>query len=345
MTSQLLIEMPAEGAARLITLSLLEELSQYASAMVADPPNSSRYLIPYRAAVRRLRSCIVLYADALGSSIPRKAQRRLRALCDAAERLHRAEVQVAWCARHAAVPQQVDEVAVSSDGVRAAAWLSDRLGRRRDRALRLLLRAQADARPVRRIAKRLGVYTTAVRLDTVPTSHSFARMTSDQLIANADALGAAMRTARTAGSHTELRRALRSAEQLAYLLEPLRAYADIEEPSMRIVELRAALDQLDRAMVTGRAIMRGGRRVAALSAAEILRSAMWGPSEVAVPHDSNNGRAQPTAADLQRGLLVLAQALHDESARSFARLSHVWQESGGDAFIERVTAIAAELQA
>jgi len=343
MTSQLLIEMPAEGAARLITLSLLEEVSQYASATAADPRNSSRYAVAYRAAVRRLRACVALYADVLDDSVSRKTRRRLRALGNAAERLHRADVQVAWCARHIAVPEQLDPTGGFTH-TRAAAWLSERVGRRRDRALRLLLRAQKDSRPLRRIAKRLGVYTTAVRLDSVPSSQSFAHMTSEQLIVNADALGSAMRTAQSAGSHAELRRAHQAAERLAYLLEPLRAYADIEEPSARIAALRAALGELEKAMMVGRAIVRGGRRVAAMDAQDRLGSAIWG-SHAGLPTETSNGRPQVSGEDLQRGLLMLAQELHDEATRSFAALGVAWEESGGDAFVERITGLAGILQA
>ena len=74
----------------------------------------------------------------------------------------------------------------------------DRLDGRRERALRVLLeRAQSDTRPLRRIAKRLGVYTTAVRLDAVSVAASRSRgMTSDHAHrSNADALGAAMQAA------------------------------------------------------------------------------------------------------------------------------------------------------
>ena len=345
MTSQLLIEMPAEGAARLLTLSLLEELSQYAAGTASDPRLTIRHAAAYRAGVRRLRSCIVLYADALDDGVTRKARRRLGSLSNAAERFHRADVQFSWCSARVSTPVHAAGVGVPGDGARAAVWLCDRIERRRERAVRALHRAQSDGRPLRRIAKRLGVYTTAVRLDAIQTSHSFARMTSDQLIANADALGTALRTARGAGSHAELRRALRSAERLTYLLEPIRAYADTDEPSARVIELRTVLDRLDGAAIVGRAIVRGGRRVAALHAQEVLRTAIWPAGELPAIAETGNGRAPVTQADLQRGLLVLAEELRDEAAREYETLSRVWEESVGQEFLERVAAIAGELRA
>ena len=340
MTAQLLIEMPAEGAARLITLSLLEQLSQYAATSAAngDGPHPPQHVAPYRAAVRRLRACLMLYADALGDSVPRKARRRLRELGDAAERLHRADVQLTWLARRGPAPG-TDTAGLPGDGARAAIWLSDRIVRRRQRALRALLRTQRDVRPLRRIAKRLGVYTTAVRLDAEVMQQSFARMTSDQLLIHTDALGSAMRTTSAAISRAELRRALQAVEHVAYLLEPLRTHADVEALSERVTVVRAALERLHHTIIVGRAIVRGGRRVGALHAAAALQEAIWGLSPPVA-----NGRPPATPADLQRGLLVLAESLHDEVARSLEALTASWEQSGADEFIERLVSIAAQLQ-
>src|SRR6476659_7351922 len=77
-TSQLLVEMPAQSAARLLTLSLLEQLPQYAAALIsAAPLQSSRHVEGYGSIVRRLRASMALYYDALGDGVPRKARRRL----------------------------------------------------------------------------------------------------------------------------------------------------------------------------------------------------------------------------------------------------------------------------
>ena len=348
MTSQLLIEMPAEGAARLLTLSLLEQLSQYTTGSAfGDPRHVSRYAEPYRAAVRRLRACLTLYADALGDSVPRKGRRRVRRLVDASERLHRIDLQLAWVGRHLPQPGQRENAVPLGDGTRAATWLHERLAKRRERARRELDRAQTDARPLRRIAKRLGVYTTAVRLEAVPTQQSFARMTGDELLVRTDALGAAIRTTLAAGSHDELRRARQAAEQLGYLLEPLRAYADVEALSARVGELRAALDQLETKALVGRVIIRAGRRIAASQAGEALHAVIWPAPDVTPPLAAAppNSRVPSSPEELHRGLMVLAESLHDEAARAAEALRAAWQESGGNALIERVGALALELQA
>ena len=345
MTSQLLVEMPAEGAARLLTLSLLEQLPQYASATgLLHPQQASRYAAGYGATIRRLRASLTLYADALGDGIPRKARRRLRALQQAAERLYRADVQLAWCARHAPAPGHAESVGMVGDGARASMWLCDRIARRRERAGRLLQRTQSDSRALRRIAKRLGVYTTAVRLDSVTTQHSFARLTSDQIIAVAGTLGAAMKSVPGAGGEAALSDALRSAEHLVYLLDPLRAYADVEEPSARLRHLLALLERLDHAAIVGRAIVRSGRRVAAAHSGEVLNAAIWPSPEMASTERASNGKAPVSSADLTRGLLVLAEALHDEIAHALHELEAAWPPRALDQLIKDVVAVATRLR-
>jgi hypothetical protein len=74
------------------------------------------------------------------------------------------------------------------------------------------------------------------------------------------------------------------------LLEPIRAYADAED---------------------------------------VLRDAMW--SSQLVPTDgADDGRPHATPARLQRGLIVLAQTLHDEAVRSFDDVRAVSLSGGID---------------
>jgi len=347
MSSQLLIEMPAQSAARLLTLSLLEQLPQYASAVAsADPRQVSRYIAAYRSVVRRLRACLTLYGDALGDEVARKARRRLRTVTDAAERLYRADVQLAWCARHAPAPGHVDAVGLLGDGARASIWLCDRVGRRRERAVRLMQQVKSDSRPLRRIEKRLAVYTTAVRLDAVAPQQSFARMTGDQLIATVGALCDAIRTAQADGAEAALRSALRCAERLTYLLDPIRVFADVEQSSEHLYQLRALLEGLDRSSIVGRAIVRGGRRVAAANTGELLYATIWPtPDAAALVSNATNGRAPIALSDLQRGLVVMAERLHDEVARALHELGAAWPSAAIDRLASDIAAIAGRLRA
>ena len=188
------------------------------------------------------------------------------------------------------------------------------------------------------------MYTTDVRLDAVTAQQSFARLTSDQLIANADALGAALRAAHAAGERAALGRALRAAERLTYLLDPLRAYADVEAPTARLAELRVVLERLDQIEIVARALVRGGRRVAATQAGELLNAAIWPPAETPTSTVLANGRTPLSVPEVQRGIAVLAESLHDEVARALRELDTGWSSGGFEQLGNEVVAVAAGLK-
>jgi hypothetical protein len=188
------------------------------------------------------------------------------------------------------------------------------------------------------------VYTTDVRLDAISAQQSFARLTSDQLIANADALGAALRAVHAAGERAALGRALRAAERLTYLLDPLRAYADVEAPIARFGELRVVLERLDQIEIVARALVRGGRRAAAAQAGEQLTAAIWPPAETPTSAVLANGRAPPSVPEVQRGIMVLAESLHDEVTRALHQLDAGWSSAGFEQLANDVVAVAARLK-
>jgi len=149
------------------------------------------------------------------------------------------------------------------------------------------------------------------------------------------------------GSRSEaaVRSALRSTERLAYLLDPLRVYADVEEPIERLSQLRSPLERLHHATIVARAIVRGGRRVAAAHAGDVLASLVW-PTPDVPPNAiaTTNGHAPVAPADVHRGLLVLAEALHDEVAVGLHGLEASWPPSTVDQLANDVVVIATRLR-
>ena len=103
---------------------------------------------------------------------------------------------------------------------------------------------------------------------------------------------------------------------------------------------------LDHATIVARAIVRGGRRVAAAHAGDALASLIWPrPDAPAAPSlESTNGHAPVAPADVHRGLLVLAEALHDEVAGALQRLEALWPPSAIEQLANDVDAIAARLR-
>ncbi len=130
-----------------------------------------------------------------------------------------------------------------------------------------------------------------------------------------------------------------------YLLDPLRAYADVEEPSERLRHLLALLERLDHAAIVGRAIVRSGRRVAAAHSGEVLSAAIWpSPETASTEGGTSNGKAPVSSADLTRGLLVLAEALHDEIAHALHEMETAWPPQALNQLINSIIAVATRLR-
>jgi hypothetical protein len=91
--------------------------------------------------------------------------------------------------------------------------------------------------------------------------------------------------------------------------------------------------------------VRGGRRVAAAHTGELLYAAIWpSPEMPAAAGGAANGLTPISPADLQRGLVVLAEALHDEVARSLNELEAAWPPAMIEHLVNDITAIATRLR-
>lgn len=350
--------MPAEGAARLLTLSLLEQLSLHAAA-ANDPSNAASTVTvdAYRTVLNRLRRCITLYRDALGSSVPRKARRRLRNAAKAANGLRDVDLQLAWLARRsrpATSAQQADgQTDVAANGserlepsahqVIAAEWLTERLGRRRVAFASALERSQANTRPFRRFAKRLGVYRTAIRLNELQLSESFAALTGRQLLATMETLRGAITNLRGAGDRRALRRVRRSADHVVCLLEPIASHADATAYIERARTLRDDIDRLDVSAVIADALVEGGRRIGALHMARRLRATVWPRLSETRDTVADQRIESDRADDIARGLLSLAESLSDELAESFESFSTRWRTPEAEQFFGEIEYIATAL--
>lgn len=348
MAAQLLIDMPAEGAARLLTLSLLEQLSLHATAFreTAEATSVIRNDDGVRNAVNRLRGCVLLYREALGASVSRKARRRLRAVAKAANAVHAADIQIAWLAEvkqsgAAAEGNGAHEIVearptarVSAQGVLAAEWLRDRLHRERATTLLALQESLDENRPFRRFAKRLSVYTTAVRLDDMTVSRSFGALTGRQLTTAMQSLWPTLAGALEADDHRTVRRARRQVELLAYLLEPIRSAPDAADATDAVHALRAALAQLENLVAVAEPIVDGARRVGALHMTKRVRSIIWPRGSEIRDHASD---------EIAGGIVALAEVLRDDLAQARAVIAGRWTPPDLDALAAEVSRIAAAL--
>lgn len=340
MTQQLLIEMPAEGAASLLTLSLLEQLMQ-GHATSSDPTKASGPSSTFEGNLARLRGCMRIYSDALGDDIPRKARRHLRELSDIVRRLRQADTQLGWITRYLyASVDRTDDSTIGTDGRIAARWLNERVVRRR-RSERVFDRTRAASRPLKRLSKRLGVYRTAVRIDEMPTQRSFAALTGTEIISEATRLRDAFSALRMANDPRATRRALMAAAHVLYLIEPIRAYVDVDALSKEVQAVRAALQRLDDLAVVARVVIRGGRRIGSSFASEQLRSTLWPSRRVDAPADVDT-LAQLSA--VQRGLVVMATSLGNEMALASETFATSWLSERAGKLVDDIRRVGASLE-
>jgi hypothetical protein len=358
--SQLLIDMPAEGAVRLLMLSLLEQLSVSTAPHVTVPydvtPGTTSIARPgdaYRAVVNRLRGCLALYDETLAPSISRKVRRRLRLIAKLANARHDVNLQLAWLARAAAPGattgsdssgEPPNDARISGQATLAAMWLRDRLLRRHDRIALRLERVQEDARPLRRLAKRLGVYTTAIHLDEMKVSSSFSALTGQQLAAAVGPIRAAIADVRNGTDGRALRRLRRMADRVVYLLEPVSTSVDADRLTHNARELRDGLERLRESAVIADALIAAGRRIGALHMMSRMRRTVW-------PCDGRGGDARSSAMqnttvlpdEISPGLLSLGERLRDEWVSSFDEFSSRWIATDAEAFLGDAERVATAL--
>jgi len=336
---QLLIEMQAEPAARLLVRSLVEQISQMASPLadVSQGPPSIARLAAWRTATHRLSASVSLYAEALTDSVSRKSRRRLQGWSRQAERQQRAEVQLAWLRPFLpeAPASESDAVADPSDESAAAAWLTRRVVRKQLAAGTSLRRASRDATKLRDLVRSLGVYTTALRLDDMPQPRSFASLTGRLLREEGELAFKHARDIRP-GDSRSVRRACDVLRRIGYLLEPVRMHlSGASALSERLGELRTSIEQLVDLGTVANAILRAGRRAGALYMTSLLRTQLF---ETSKQESSEELEGATSTKDHRRGLLALAKKLNVEIIAAFERFGEAWTD-------DRINALAADLDA
>ena len=350
--------MPAEGAARLLALSLLEQLSL---AEMTPPGGNARGAIgrddAYRNTLNRLRACITLYGPALGASVSRKARVRLRSAAKAANTLHSLDVQLGWLSLRtqsaldsvesdngAAPGLAIDAAVRPSDRTLAVRWLRDRLARRHESATLVLQEAKANARPLRRLAKKLSVYTTAIRLDDMELSSSFGALTGRQLLGAIDTLRPALTRIDGMSGRRTLRRIRRDADHVVYLLEPVRA-SDAAHVAESARSLRDALERLEGYAIVADALVDGARRIGAVHMSAQVRTVVWPRVPDERPGNSGAFAPEPShlADEIGRGLVSLGESLHDELAPAFDDFAAQWLKPDADRIFDDITHLAVVL--
>ena len=167
------------------------------------------------------------------------------------------------------------------------------------------------------------MYTTAVKLDDMRQPQTFAELTAALLEAEATRASTLV-TGATLTNNRSARRALESAQRLAYLLEPVHMHLDDAAGVVNdLTELQADLARLATFASMANAITRAGRRAGALHMAASLRHALF-------------GRGPDADVDWRPELLSLAWRLRGELTSEFNAFAAKWQQSqrGADVVIQ-----------
>jgi CHAD domain-containing protein len=319
-----LLDLPAEEAARLIALELLDRTAD-AGRRLADPTDPMA-LHDFRVATRRLRSCLQGYRPELEGSVSRRLRRRLARLARATRRSRDLEVHQSWEREQAPSLSERQRV-----GLR---WHLARLEARRRRADRQVgeLVERRFARLEGRVRQRLERYRLRIERDPSRRRHEAAAVLGSRIRKLGGDLECRLGAVRTMSDARPAHRARIAAKRLRYLLEPIRSELDGVEPL--IADLRSLQDTLgelhdsrtQRSELVGELAEAGREHVRRLQAVVQAATSLQPGS--------------PDADDDPRpGLLALSERLEEREAEAFARLRVDWLAGAADDFFEAVTAV------
>lgn len=318
-----LLDLPAEEAARLIALALLDRTAEAAHRL--PDPTDPMALHDFRVATRRLRSCLQAYRPEIDGSLSPRLRRRLARLSRATGRSRDAEVHLAW--------EREQEPALSERQRAGLRWHLARLEACRQRADRRLAQQVAHrlARLEARFRRRLERYRLRIERDPSRRRHEAAAVLGSRIRKFGGDLECRLGAVRTMIDEAPAHRARIAAKRLCYLLEPIRTEVDGVEPLIgKLRDLQDALGEL-RDSRTQRVVMLRDLDKAGREHERRLDAAI---------HDmSESADAGEDADDPRPGLLALAERLEEREAEAFARLRADWLAGAADGFFEAVTAV------
>jgi len=316
-----LLDLPAEEAARLIALALLDRTAEAARRLL-DPTDPTA-LHDFRVATRRLRSGLQAYRPEIDGSVPGRLRRRLARLARDTARSRDAEVHLAW--------ERDQEPALSERQRAGLRWHLERLEARRRRADRRLARhaARNFSRLEAACRRRLERYRLRIERDPSRRRHEAAAVLGGRIRKFGGDLECRLGAVRTMIDEAPAHRARIAAKRLRYLLEPIRSEVEGVEPLIaKLRELQDALGELRDSRTQRAALLRDlakagrehERRLDAAVRADVMQAPVVDEED-----------------DPRPGLLALAERLEEREAEAFARLRADWLAGAADGFFEAVT--------
>ena len=319
-----LLDLPAEEAARLIALGLLDRTAD-AAQRLADPTDPVA-LHDFRVATRRLRTCLQAYRPEIDGSVSPRLRRRLVRLAQVTGRSRDLEVHLAW-----AREQEPSLTERQRAGLR---WHMGRLETRRRRADRKVrdVVERRFARLERRLRRRLETYRLRIERDPSRRLHEAAAVLGGRIRKFGGDLECRLAAVRSLTDEDSAHRARIAAKRLRYLLEPIRYEVDGVEPLIVALEsLQAVLGELHDSQ-TLRSELPGELTAAGREHSRRLDTAVSAGTTADLD-------AFDAGDDPRPGLLALGERLEERAAEAFSRLRTDWLSGAAEGFFEAVTAV------
>ncbi|MFL5385915.1 MAG: CHAD domain-containing protein [Longimicrobiaceae bacterium] len=301
------LDLSAERGARRLALSFLDDAE--AAHQRLERGADDEALHDFRVAIRRLRSTVRAYREALEGSVGGGDRRRLSDLADATGAARDLEVHVAW------LRKRLDDLPGDE---RARAWeLLQAMRGEQARAEERLRRQVAKDFPRERwrLARRLRFYQVRMDVEAPPggvrLAPAFARLAHE----HAAELERRLAAVRSIGDQDEAHRARIAAKRLRYLLEPVQGELEgAPELIRRLKKLQDALGDMHDADVL------------------LARLATGSPSP--------DGPAAGPAEAEDGGFPALRRMLEDERRARFAAVEAEWLRGRGAEFFAAVREVA-----
>lgn len=317
-----LLDLPAEEAARLIALSLLD--SAAAARPRLNQPGDPEALHDFRVALRRLRTCLRAYRIQLQGSVSGRTRRRLRKLAEATRASRDLEVHLQWVAEQ--------EATVGVRQLPGLQWLRERFEAEHARATRDLNQVleKRHAPLERKLRDQLQVYRLEIERDPARRRHLAAAVVGGLIQRLSGDLESRLAAVRSPADQRRAHRARIAAKRLRYVLEPI---AGAEEG---IQALLAKLQQLqdDLGAFHDSTILDAELEQAMRSAAVVHRDRL--ARQLAVPGE-RNGTPLTGGEDPRPGLIALHRLVRARAQRSFAKVQTEWLEGRAEEFFQDVT--------
>lgn len=307
------LDLSAERGARRLALAFLDDAE--AAHLRLERGADDEALHDFRVAIRRLRSTVRAYREALEGSIGGGDRRRLSDLADATGGARDLEVQIAW------LRKRLDDL---PQGERERAWtllnaLRGELAKAEERLRRQV--AKDFPRERWRLARRLRFYQVRMDVEAPLEGGRLASAFTRLVLDHAADLERRLAAVRSIDDQEEAHRARISAKRLRYLVEPVQAELEgAPDVIRRIKKLQDALGEMHDADVL------------------LARLAQETTTPAEPAEDADADAAVATGGD--DGFPTLRQMLEDERQARFAGVEADWLHGRAVAFIGAVREVA-----